>query len=130
MAKLFEANDYTDGTFSIVAHPTKGIVTRKDNGTMTCADAEKSVDAILEYAEKAKIVEMDKWSLYIEGVSEKLAREKNLIPISALRKAVANGFEATVEMGKYSTPRITLRPKGSTGKKAPKANKPKPTIIA
>jgi hypothetical protein len=113
MAKLFAANDYTNGAFSIVNHPVKGLATKTAKpgstfGTMDAGDADLAVSKAIELA-KAHGVPLDRWSFYIAGVNEKLKREDKHLPVKELVKAVKNGYVATVEMGRYSHPRITLR---------------------
>jgi hypothetical protein len=113
MAKLFQANDYTNGAFSIVNHPIKGLATKTAKpgsmfGTMDAGDADLAVSKSIELA-GAHGVSLDRWSFYIAGVSEKLDKADKHLPVKALKKAVKDGFVATVEMGKFSHPRITLR---------------------
>lgn len=119
MAKLYQANDYCNGAFSIVNHPVKGIGTKGGKalssfGTMTADDADKAVSKVIEHADSLG-VPLDKWSVYIAGVNEKLTKEVKHLPVAALKKAVKAGWVATVEMGKFSHPRLTLRdPAGDT----------------
>jgi hypothetical protein len=132
MAKLFDANKWTNGTFSVVPHPTKGITTKKGVGdnvlTLTHLDGDTALSSTLDYATANKIVEVDRWAYYIEGVSEGLGKAKKTLPVAELVKAVAAGFITTVEMGNYSTARISLRPVGSTGKKASTKKPAKPIV--
>jgi len=113
MAKTFEANDYCNGKFSLINHAIKGISARSAKppsraGTMDAMDADKAVGIAIEYSTKQGIP-LDRWSFYVVGVNEKLAKADKHLPVKALKKAVKDGWEATVEMGKYSHPRITLR---------------------
>jgi hypothetical protein len=115
MAKLFQANEWTNGAFSVVDHPTKGISTKAGKsgstfGTMDASNADTALGLVIKFAD-----ELDRpvcrWSVYVAGVNEKLGDAKTVrhIPVKALKKALKDGFIATVEMGKYSQARITLR---------------------
>jgi hypothetical protein len=128
MAKIFEANQWTDGTFSVVAHATKGVTLKGGDGTMDAGDAEKALNASLAYATKNS-VGLDKWSFYVEGESQKQPKSDITLPVSVIEKALKKNFVVSVEAGKWSKPRLTLRPEGSTGKKATAA-KPKAAVIA
>ena len=128
MAKLFEANQYTDGTFSVIPHATKGVTLKGGGGTLDAGDAEKALEASLAYADKNN-VGLDKWSFYVEGESQKRAQSEVQLPTSVVKAALKKSWNVTVEAGKWSKPRLTLRPEGSTGRKAT-APKAKPVIIA
>lgn len=128
MAKLFEANQWTDGSFSVIAHPVKGVCLRANKGTLDCGDADTALEASLTYADEHKIG-LDKWSFYVEGESQKQPKTDVQLPTNVVKKALKAGWETTVEMGKWSKPRITLRPQGSTGKR-PATVKPKTPVIA
>jgi hypothetical protein len=116
MAKIFEQNDYTSGTFSVTEHASKGVtlITGKNfEGTQDCETAPMAVEAAIKFADDNKIG-LDKWSFYVEGESQKRDKSEVQLPTSVWKKATKAGFELTCEMGKWSKPRLTLRPKGGT----------------
>lgn len=113
MAKLFQENDYTNGHFSLINHEVKGIATKTAKpgstfGTMDAGDADKAVSKAIEFGTNLARP-LDRWSFYIAGVNEKLDKKDKHLPVKALVKAVKDGFVATVEMGKFSHPRVTMR---------------------
>lgn len=128
MSKIYEASKYTTGFFSLILHPTKGLATIKDKGELTAKDADTVVSKAIEVAARSK-VELDRWSFYVEGVNEKLSEKDKFLPVSEVQKALKAGYVATIECGRYSHPRVTLRPKGSTGRKQP-TRKPAYKVIA
>ena len=116
MAKLFEQNDNTSGTFSVTEHASKGVtlITGKNfEGTQDHLTAPIAVEAAIKFADTNKIG-LDKWSFYVEGESQKRDKSEVQLPTSVWKKAEKAGFELTCEMGKWSKPRLTLRPKGGT----------------
>ena len=116
MAKLFEQNDNTSGTFSVTEHASKGVtlITCKNfEGTQDHLTAPIAVEAAIKFADTNKIG-LDKWSFYVEGESQKRDKSEVQLPTSVWKKAEKAGFELTCEMGKWSKPRLTLRPKGGT----------------
>ena len=122
MAKMFEANQYTDGTFSVIPHATKGVTLRAGKGTLTAENANQALSASIEYADLHK-VGLDKWTFYVEGESQKQPKADVTIPTAMVKKALKAGWDVTCEAAKWSKPRLTLRPQGSTGKKAAVATK-------
>ena len=129
MAKIYEANQWTDGTFSVVPHPVKGVVTKKNNGALTAADGLQAVEKAVAYA-KANKVGLDRWSFYVAGESEKLSRGDLHTPTAVVEKALKDGRDVTVEFGKFSHPRITLRVEGDTGKRTQARAKVQQAVIA
>jgi hypothetical protein len=124
MAKLFSANAYTDGTFTMFIHPTKGISLKTGvahNGPLSPDMAGEIIEKGVEVATKRKL-SFDRWMFYVEGESQKLKKTDKLISLAVVKKALKDGFETTVEMGNFSKPRVTLRPVGSTGKTAKKSS--------
>jgi hypothetical protein len=116
MAKLFEANEWTSGTFSVSAHDTKGVTLisgKHFDGTQDHLTAPIAVEAAIKFADTNKIG-LDKWSFYVEGESQKREKKETQLPTSVWKKAEKAGYELTCEMGKWSKPRLTLRPKGGT----------------
>jgi len=115
MAKSFQANEWTNGAFSLVDHPLKGISTKAGKpgstfGTMDAGDADTAIASVIEFADTLNRP-ICRWSVYVAGINEKLGDAKAVkhIPVKALKKALKDGFVATVEMGKFSQARITLR---------------------
>lgn len=127
MAKLYQANAWVNGAFSVVDHPVKGIGTKAGKvnttyGTMDADDADKALTAIVTNAEELKRP-LDRWSVYVEGENEKLpdAKVERHLPLKTLKKAIKAGWDVTIEFGKFSHPRVTLRdPEGNT--KAPRTS--------
>ena len=74
--------------------------------TLTAADAEKILALSLEAATKHK-VSFDRWSFYIPGVNEKLAKNEHL-KLPEVQKAVKEGKTPRLRLGRFSKPVLVI----------------------
>jgi hypothetical protein len=64
---------------------------------------------------------IDRWSMYIPGVSEKLAKDATQIPVSKVKAAMKDdGNMVTLCAAKFGKPRINIAPVVVTTKKVSK----------
>ena len=99
-----------EGTFRIRHHADKGITL--DRGiaasTLTAADADKALEVMLENATKLKCG-FDRWTLYIPGVNEKLAKGDKQISVAKVKAALKeDGNVVELHRGKYGLPKMVI----------------------
>ena len=111
-----------EGTLRIRLHADKGITLDRGvkDSTLTAADAAQIARIMVEAAAKHK-VGIDRWSLYIPQVSEKLAKDDKQLPVSKVVAAMKDpNNDVTICAAKYGLPRINIAPKVTTVKKTSK----------
>ena len=99
-----------EGTLRIRFNPEKNFV-MLDRGiqssTLTPDEAESILDIMVEAADERKCG-IDRWSLYIPEVSEKLAKTAVVIPTTSVKKALKDGNKPFIRAGKWGKPQIVL----------------------
>ena len=103
------ANTY-EGTFRIRHHADKGICIDRGavDSTLTAADVDMALDKMLEAATKLKCG-IDRWSLYIPEVSEKLSRDDKQISVAKVKAALVEaGNNVEIHADKFGKPRMVI----------------------
>ena len=111
-----------EGTLRIRLHADKGITLDRGvkESTLTAGDAAQIAVIMVEAAANNK-VGIDRWSLYIPEVSEKLAKDDKQLPVAKVTAALKNpNNEVTISAAKFGLPRMVIAPKVTTVKKASK----------
>jgi hypothetical protein len=99
-----------EGTVRVRFHPEKRVVflDRGTKGsTLTAADAEKILALAIVAAEERK-VGFDRWTFYIPGVNQKLARDDQALPLKDVVEALKAGKKPKVRLGNYAKPQIVI----------------------
>ena len=103
------ANTY-EGTYRIRFHADKGILLDKGavDSTLTAADVDMALDKMLEAATKMKCG-IDRWSLYIPEVSEKLTRDDKQLSVAKVKAALKEaGNTVEIHAAKFGKPRMVI----------------------
>jgi len=111
-----------EGTLRIRLHADKGITLDRGvkDSTLTAADAAQIASIMVEAAAKHK-AGIDRWSLYIPEVSEKLSHDDKQLPVSKVVAAMKDpNNDVTISAAKFGLPRMVIAPKVTTIKKASK----------
>lgn len=111
-----------EGTFRIRLHADKGITLDRgvSSSTLTAADVNKALELMLEHATKNKCG-IDRWSLYIPEVSEKLSRDDKQLPVAKVKAAMKDpNNDVTLSAAKFGLPRINIAPKVTVTKRQSK----------
>jgi hypothetical protein len=95
-----------EGTVRIRLHPTKGITLDKgaEGSTLKASDAERILALSVEAAQKHKAV-LDRWSFYVPGASEKLAKDAKGLQPSAM---AVQGATPRIRASRFGTPVLIL----------------------
>ena len=99
-----------EGTLRIRFNPEKNMVFLdkgvKDS-TLTTDEAVSILDIMVEAADERKCG-IDRWSLYIPEISEKLPKTTAVVTTAVIKKALKDGNEPFIRAGKWGKPQIVL----------------------
>jgi len=98
-----------EGKVRIRLHPAKGITLDRgiESSTLTAADAGQILDTMVAAADKHK-VGIDRWSLYIPELAEKIAKDDKQLPVAKVKAYMDGTREPVLTVGKFATPRLVL----------------------
>jgi hypothetical protein len=111
-----------EGTLRVRLHADKGITLERGvkESTLTAADVGQIATIMVEAATKHK-VGIDRWSLYIPEINEKLSKDDKTLPVAKVVAALNNpGNEVTLVAARFGLPKVVVAPKVTTIKKASK----------
>lgn len=95
-----------EGNVDVVFHPEKGLSIQRGTD-FNAGEAGELLETMVSAAKDNK-VGIDRWCLYIPEVSQTLARESKQIPVAKVTKAIKDGHEPTLTVGKWGKPRLVL----------------------
>jgi hypothetical protein len=98
-----------EGTVRIRMHPDKGIILDRGiaSSTLTAVDAPVIFQKMMESAEVYK-TGIDRWSLYIPELAEKMAKSDKQIPVAKIKPFLDGTRAVTLTVGNYGSPRLVL----------------------
>jgi len=95
-----------EGNVDVIAHPEKGISLQRGED-FNAGEAGELLETMVSAAKNAK-VGIDRWCLYIPEVSQTLARDAKQVPLTKVNKALKDGHEPALTVGKWGKPRMVL----------------------
>lgn len=105
------------GTFRASIVTRKGVdmvsLIRDTEGKYDSTNAVAALPQWLEAASKAG-VGLDRYCFYIPEVSQKLAKDATTLPVTAVEKALKQGFTAYVVAGNFGIPKVVIAPPVTT----------------
>jgi len=95
-----------EGNVDVIFHPEKGVSIQRGED-FNASEATELLETMISGAKDAK-AGIDRWSLYIPEVSQTLARDAKQVPLAKVSKALKDGHEPTLTVGKWGKPRLVL----------------------
>ena len=95
-----------EGNVDVIFHPEKGVSLQRGED-FNASESEEILETMISGAKSNK-AGIDRWTLYIPEVSQTLARDSKQIPLAKVTKALKDGHEPTLTVGKWGKPRIVL----------------------